>query len=263
MIDTFNPILVMTIFVMIILLWPRLMHFSKKIFLERLYFYFTPSLTYFQTKAIFENVFYFVIGLVGILLIAFISNIQITGFEIYQHGDSLFFLKIIFDAIILLLICSAAIFTWAGFLLPLVVKSQKLSNLDFRESWMETYTRLNPLSLVLLLVFLPILTEELFFRVMMTTVLLDYLSFMNTFSIPFTVSICTVLFIVQQTIMLKNKTQIIAIGISAFWLGIINSTALILGASFYSILISHYIFVVLTVMSNRTKTKSMYGSYHL
>jgi hypothetical protein len=268
--STVNLVIVFTIFTIIVLVWPRWMYFTKKLFLEKIYYKVTPSLTYFQTKAIFENIFYSIFGLIAVLLISNFFEIPILQiFLLKENNNDIFGLivKIFLDLGLLTLVNSAAIFVCTGLILPSITNSKKSRKLDFGNSWMETYMKLNPLRLVFAISFLSILAEELFFRIVINSVLFQSFMFIDIPSglfIVLIVTISTTFFIIQQSIMLKNRTQIITIGISSFWIGLINSTAFMLGASFYSILLSHYIFVISIIISLRLgkQESSKFTKFH-
>jgi hypothetical protein len=218
-------------------------------------------MTYFQTKAVFENVFYGLLGIIAVLLISSVYQIPVvqTFLIVPEPGAGIILplLKVLLEVILLAMANLAAIFVCSGIILPSLSKFRKSRKVDFTESWMETYIRLSPMALAFTIAFVPVLGEELFFRVLINLLLLESFAFANWPSgdIVLSASISTIFFVFQQSIMLKNRLQMLSVGIGAFWIGIISSVAFILGASFYSILFSHYIFVVFTIISARQGRK--------
>ena len=254
-------VIILVVISVTIFTWPKWMDITKRVFLQRIYLRLTPSLTYFQTKAIFENVFYCMFGVIAVLLISVAYQIPFMQiFLIATGGDEkdIFasILKVFFESILLILVNSAAIFVWTGLLLPSMTNLREFKALDFTETWMETYMKLSPLWLVILIALLPVFAEELFFRVFINSLLLENALIVNWVSTSIVAVVTsTLFFIIQQSMVLKNRTQILAIGIGSFWIGTINSTAFILGASFYSILLSHYLFLAFSIISMRSRKK--------
>lgn len=219
----------------------------------------TPRLSYFQTRAVFENIFYCIFGISAFFVISLSYEISLTQI-FYITTESITAVlenveRIILESILLVAVSSSAIFLSAGLIFSR--RSPTSDKLDFSQTWMNTYLKLNPLGLAIIIAFLPVLAEELFFRILIITLLEKSDVGISWLTIPIIAVVSTSLFIVQQGLMLKSRRQLMAVGIGAFWIGMINSIAFILGSSFYSILFSHYLFVVYMIISIRRRFKTI------
>lgn len=239
----------------IILLWPRWLRWARGIVVDRAYFRFSPRLSYSQTQTIVRSLLYFVYGITaaGVMLV-FDGNsflIQAPGVFLPAGTGWVWLAKLLADFILLFFASSAVIFSLGSILLPGIVK-RTIQPSDFRGTWLEMYMEVRPRILMLGTAFLPIVVEELVFRVLVTSALLNTLGFFNgTLGVMVSALGSGVVFLVGQSVMLDTRVQRLVVGCSALCIGTINSAALLLGSSFYSVLLAHYAFVSFVVLNGR------------
>jgi hypothetical protein len=240
-----------------ILIWTKWMKITKQLFLKILYLKLTPYLTYFQTKAIFENLFYCIFGIIVFIFLSLSYQINWNDTFYFKIGDiTSLTLRILSESISLFAVISSSIFISTSLVISIIKsKNSNNENIDFSNSWMETYIKLKPIKLSIIIAFLPILSEELVFRALLNSALLNTINDSNDNYIIVIAFLSTFLFIIQQIKVLNNKIQMLIIGIASFWIGIVNSIAFLQNISFYSILLSHYFFVLLMIISLTTKTR--------
>lgn len=241
--------------VITILIWPIWSKFIREKLIERTYFWLTPNLTYFQNQAIFRNIFYLIYGILAILVLMIFQPIQFDEiFVVPSYNENTIYewgFKILIESIFLFASMSAVVFICNAFL-SLILFPENERKIDFTGTWMQMFMQVKPLKLLLVTMFLPVFVEELYFRVVLSLVFLNTLPISdNTLLIFVSAMLSTSFFITQQSLLLKTKKQVLVVGTTSFFMGLINSISFLLGASFYSLIFAHYAFVMYIIIQTK------------
>ncbi len=246
----------LSILVIATLLWNKWMTLTKKLLSDRIYHFFLRYLHYSEIRALFSSLFYGLYGTFVSIILIFWLHLSIID-QITLHN----LFTLIIDSLAIFFATIALIFVSLNFLM-LFFPNTYITSEDFKDSWMEIYLNIPSRLILIITAMVPVFTEELMYRLLIITFLKKYVN-ENNVPLPkiltnsLIIISATLLFVLQQATFLKQKKQFLTIGTGAAVIGFINSTALLFGASFWSLLIAHYLYFALILIQSRKVLKQI------
>ncbi|WP_353616876.1 CPBP family glutamic-type intramembrane protease [Sulfolobus sp. S-194] len=185
------------------------------------------------------RIYYFIFSMIIGIYFSLIFNFDI--FNLFKFYISIFFFKIT----ILLILANISFSDFGGiiFLLLYNFNYAKLYKNLSQIIWIKNIELFGSKYYNKIAFLLSPLSEEIIFR----GVLLPFLIYKFNLNIIESLLITSLLFTYQQILYLKNKYQLLIIGISSFIISFINGIGVILTNSIIPAIIAHEIFVILYI----------------
>jgi len=246
------PIILTTTYgIVISLIWPEFRKkIREKVTSTRIFFFFLRKIKkYHDAYAIITAPLYFCLGLVsGIILILIIKVYFSPLFLDYLFN--IFKIKSvlkIFTYGFLIFLSGAMIILTINAMLSRKIIECLLRGDDFakifRSTWIEDYLN-SSVKILLFSMLLSVCSEEFFFRAVLTLAIYYFIEEQMLIKIIVASIVSTSLFVLHQLRFLHTKLQAMLLTPAAIVIGLLNSLALLFGASFWSIVLAHYLYVV-------------------
>ncbi len=248
--------------------WPKWMSLTRNLLSNRMYFLLSSRLKYSEIRAIFSGIFYVAHG--TILMIILMLIIPDVDYLRMLHLEKIVVkpLEFVIETILMFFAGITMIFVISNVIFAIIPRL-RVTPKSYEDSWMEIYLQVPSRKILLISALFPVIIEELLFRWIVLGVILDaFISINESGMVPshgsalfVSAFLGVIVFCFQQAIFLKTKEQLMTVLNGAFSIGLINSVALLLGASILSLLFVHYTYLLFFIIQQVTlKNMQKFGS---